>query len=838
MIVSLKRTPTAAERAALGLGATSRIRGDRLLLAAVPEGLTTSEFAARLADSAIVAYAEPDYLLTPAVAPYSSYPNDTYFRDETAWGFTELTGARTSIPHAKSWGLRGAGSANFDEVWPALATDKAGPGHPQDVRVAVIDTGFYFDGYTDMGETANIRAAIDECATYTPGPSSRNTTDTDVTPVSADVTGTTTAHGTMVASEIGQGTSNYVGSSGAAWDTDVDIYKIQGVAGATYGSVHKGDIVMPDSALVKAIYDAVDDAHAKGYRLVINMSFVENSGSPGSTSVRDAIAYARRPDHDAVVVAAAGNDGNPVVSYPAAYEGVISVGAYAVDKPSGGDLAIGRSWFSNYGTQLDILAPGSHIWGPIMPGVLLDPANPQDAGYWWWDGTSMAAPYVSSAAALLLRIEPSLTATEVETYLTHNAVDMGAPGRDNSTGWGRLDAYAAYLALTTPHTIANLRLAYADDSTMTLSVTDRDSGASVTTYFSLDGDLVEGRTVTFHRTFNPRGIESPWHTLKYWSVDSNGVAEQAQPEWMFKVLEPDLLAPETSSDATSTYAGSATLHLSAEDPEPGWPEDEFPLTTHHRLDSGSDTTGTTVIAESSGPHTLRYWSVDYAGNLGPMTVATFTVVPVPPSTGSPSIPAAISTRSTNRPFTVSGEIVRHAAGTHPVTLQFYRYQSGRWVLRKSVSAAVSDTLSFSTYRASTSLPYSGTWRVRARHKVGTKYLYSGYRTFTVVATPSSKGAPSAPSPPSKVTHNRSFSVSGYVVRDMAGTAPVKLYLYRYESRRWVLRKVGYASVSDFLTFSKYLGSTSVPYPGRWRVKARHLDGSASHTSGYRYFTAS
>ena len=328
MIVSLKSTPTAAERAALGLGATSRIRGDRLLLAAVPEGLTTSEFAARLADSAIVAYAEPDYLLTPAVAPYSGYPNDTYFRDETAWGFTELTGARTSIPHAKSWGLRGAGSANFDEVWPALATDKAGPGHPQDVRVAVIDTGFYFDGYTDMGETANIRAAIDECATYTPGPSSRDTTDTDVTPVSAEVTGTTTAHGTVVASEIGQGTSNLVGSSGAAWDTDVDVYKIQGVAGATYGTVHKGDIVMPDSALVRAIYDAVDDAHAKGYRLVINMSLVENSGSAGSTTVRDAIAYARRPDHDAIVVAAAGNDGDSVVSYPAAYDGVIAVGAY------------------------------------------------------------------------------------------------------------------------------------------------------------------------------------------------------------------------------------------------------------------------------------------------------------------------------------------------------------------------------------------------------------------------------------------------------------------------------------------------------------------------------
>jgi hypothetical protein len=614
VIVALKRTPTAEERSRLGLVVTSDIR-DLLVVAAAPAGMTATEYAATLSASDLVEYAEPDHLLAPAAAPYSSFPNDLYFRDETAWTFPD---SGHVVAHAKSWPLRGDGSANFDQVWPALANDKAGPGHPQDVRVAVIDTGFYFEGYADLADPNNIHAAIDECATYTPGPASKNTTDTDVTPVSEDTTEATSPHGTMVASQIGQGTSNYTGSSGAAWDTRVDVYKIQGIAGATYGSVHKGDVVMPDSALVKAIYDAVDDAHAKGYRLVINLSLVESAGSSGSTSVRNAVAYARRPEHDAVIVAAAGNEGNSVVSYPAAYPGVIAVGASAMDRG-----AVSRASFSNYGTALDVLAPGAHVWGPTMPGAMDPGTLPDDIGYRWWDGTSMAAPYVSAAAALLLRVEPSLTATEVETYLTRSAVNMGVPGRDNDTGWGRLDAYAAYLALTTPQTTSDARTVYADGSTMTLSVTDRDSGNSVTTYFSLDGDLVEGRVVTFRRT------ESTWHTLQYWSVDSNGVTERAQPALVFQVLEPDLLAPVTSSDATRTYAGEATVHLTAHDPSPGWIGPEFPLRTYYRLDSGSDTTGTALVVGSSGPHTLRYWSVDYAGNTGSVSVATFTVTPLP-----------------------------------------------------------------------------------------------------------------------------------------------------------------------------------------------------------------
>ncbi|MDO8915133.1 MAG: hypothetical protein Q7W16_03515, partial [Coriobacteriia bacterium] len=70
------------------------------------------------------------------------------------------------------------------------------------------------------------------------------------------------------------------------------------------------------------------------------------------------------------------------------------------------------------------------------------------------------------------------------------------------------------------------------------------------------------------------------------------------------------------------------------------------------------------------------------------------------------------------------------SGSAPVTLYFYRYQSRRWVLKKSITAKVSNWSTFSRYSKTTSVPTSGRWRVRARHKVGSKYRYSPYAYFT------------------------------------------------------------------------------------------------------------
>jgi len=189
---------------------------------------------------------------------------------------------------------------------------------------------------------------------------------------------------------------------------------------------------------------------------------------------------------------------------------------------------------------------------------------------------------------------------------------------------------------------------------------------------------------------------------------------------------PDATPPNTTSDRVPYYASSATIHLSAVDNTGG----SGVAHTFYSLNGFAPVEGSTVDVAGANTYSLVYWSVDAAGNVEVPHTAKFTVIAKPSSGGTPSTPASIVTLRHGRSFTLYGYVIRHAAGTYPVTLQFYRYQSGHWVLRKSITARASNMLTFSKYSRSTYVPYSGKWRVRARHKVGAKYLYSGYRIFT------------------------------------------------------------------------------------------------------------
>jgi hypothetical protein len=188
----------------------------------------------------------------------------------------------------------------------------------------------------------------------------------------------------------------------------------------------------------------------------------------------------------------------------------------------------------------------------------------------------------------------------------------------------------------------------------------------------------------------------------------------------------DGTAPVTKSDRVAYYADSATISLTATDGAGG----SYVSGTYYVLDGAPQASGTTVTASSAGVHTLAYWSIDRASNREATQTVTFTIIATPSSKGTPSTPGPIATVRHGKSFATFGYLIKHTAGTSPVTLQFYRYQSGHWVLRKSTTAKASTVLSFSKYSGSTSVPYSGKWRVRARHKIGTKYLYSGYRSFT------------------------------------------------------------------------------------------------------------
>jgi hypothetical protein len=126
------------------------------------------------------------------------------------------------------------------------------------------------------------------------------------------------------------------------------------------------------------------------------------------------------------VVVAAGNEGanGDPVEWPAASPGVIAVGA--VDS-----TGVRPAW-SSTGSHLAVVAPGVSITSTVPGG-----------GYASWSGTSMAAPFVTAAVALLRQAQPVLTPAAVRERLVATADDLGAAGFDPENGAGRVDIVAA-----------------------------------------------------------------------------------------------------------------------------------------------------------------------------------------------------------------------------------------------------------------------------------------------------------------------------------------------------------------------------------------------------------
>ncbi|MFF4891300.1 type VII secretion-associated serine protease mycosin [Micromonospora chersina] len=152
---------------------------------------------------------------------------------------------------------------------------------------------------------------------------------------------------------------------------------------------------------------------------VLNLSVVLYADDP---AVRAAVAYAVR--RDVVVVAAAGNlhDSGDPRPYPAAYDGVLGVGAIGADGT--------RAAFSQTGPYVDLVAPGSDV---LM-------AAPRQ-GHHRAEGTSYAAPFVAGTAALLRQYRPELDAAEVARRIVASADP--APGRADGYGAGVLNPYRA-----------------------------------------------------------------------------------------------------------------------------------------------------------------------------------------------------------------------------------------------------------------------------------------------------------------------------------------------------------------------------------------------------------
>ena len=274
---------------------------------------------------------------------------------------------------------------------PAVWADATGVG----VTVAVVDTGVTAgaDGFTNMLGGWDFA-------------------DRDDRPDDAD------GHGTHVAGTVCQATNNGYGTVGVAPDATLLPVRVLGSGGS-------GSLADVADGIVWAVDEGAD---------IINLSL---GAGGGARALEAAVQYAR--DSGVLVVAASGNDGRGTVSYPAAYDGVLAVGAVDFDGA--------RAPYSNGGSALDLVAPGGDTSvdanrDGYVDGVLQETWSNGRASFQFLQGTSMAAPHVAGAGALLVELvgrDPD----RIEELLLSTAVDAATSGWDSGTGWGRLDAAAA-----------------------------------------------------------------------------------------------------------------------------------------------------------------------------------------------------------------------------------------------------------------------------------------------------------------------------------------------------------------------------------------------------------
>ncbi len=209
-------------------------------------------------------------------------------------------------------------------------------------------------------------------------------------------------HGTYIAGIAAAETNNLTGIAGTA--PNIKILNLRAFDPGGYGE---------EDDVAAAILYAVQMG-AK----VINMSFGDNSFS---YVLRDVVRYAY--SSDVVLVGSAGNSGSNEPHYPSGYSEVICVGNSTQEDY--------RSSNSNYGSTLDLMAPGTQIF-----------TTAKDNGYAYVSGTSASSPFVSGASALILS-KNSFTNEEVKQILKSTSDDIGTPGWDIYTGAGRLNLYNA-----------------------------------------------------------------------------------------------------------------------------------------------------------------------------------------------------------------------------------------------------------------------------------------------------------------------------------------------------------------------------------------------------------
>jgi len=403
-----------------------------------------------------IEYAEPDRIMT-----HMATPTDPQYTNQ--WHYYETAG-----------GLR----------LPTAWDKSTGSG----VVVAVIDTGYR--PHADL--SGQFLAGYDFISTAAIG-NDGNGRDSDASdPGDAVVAGEcgggqptrdqgSSWHGTHVAGTVAARTNNGAGVAGVAYNAKIVPVRVLGKCGG-YTSDIADAITWSSGGSVSGV-----PANANKAR-VLNMS-LGGSGACDATT-QNAINGAR--SRGAVVVVAAGNDAvNVSNASPANCSGVIAVAATG--------RTGGRASYSNYGTLVDVAAPGGDGANGILSTLNSGTTAPASDSYAAYQGTSMATPHVAGVAALMLALNTNLTPDDIESKLKSTA--RAFPASCSGCGTGIVDATAAVNAATTSTTFTALAESESNNSTGTAdpvtvgntTVSGNLGSTTDTDYFRVD--LPAGRTL-------------------------------------------------------------------------------------------------------------------------------------------------------------------------------------------------------------------------------------------------------------------------------------------------------------------------------------------------------
>ena len=324
-----------------------------------------------------VAYAEPNYIYQPTAVT----PNDSYFN---------LQWDKPAMHCGGAWETTKGNS----DIVVAVIDSGVVYDHP-DLRDNILKDGSKVVGYDMIGDAAMARDG-----------DGRDDNPYDVGDLGYQGQ-TSSFHGTHVSGIASAETDNSSGIAGTSWNTKIMPVRVLGEGGGTSYDVAQGILYAAGLSNVSGTLPQVGSTVVKAH--IINMSL---GGASPSTTIESAISAARSAG--SIVIVSAGNEATSAPYYPVAYSGVVGVSAT--------DYLGNPAWYSNYGSYVDVAAPGGDVtrdynndgYEDGILSTLADDSNcdpdteiegPKgcvDWTYEFYDGTSMAAPNVAGVVSLMI----------------------------------------------------------------------------------------------------------------------------------------------------------------------------------------------------------------------------------------------------------------------------------------------------------------------------------------------------------------------------------------------------------------------------------------------------